>query len=159
MKSIQQFIIRFLDFFYPLFKSFFNKQTYYYAACGGANTLLAFAVYYLVYHYYVHKENFHFFFITLEPHIASLFITSSITFFPGFFLTKYIVWSESSLSTKKQFFRHTNLIVIFSFINYGLLKLFVEGFGWWAMPSQIITTAILIVLSYLSQKHISFKKK
>jgi putative flippase GtrA len=159
MEKIQQFIIRFLDFFYPLFKSFFNKQTYYYTACGGANTLFGFVVYYLIYHNYLHKENFHFFILTFEPHIASIFLTTSITFLPGFFLTKYIVWSESSLSTKKQFFRHLNLVIIFSFINYGLLKLFVDSLGFWAMPSQILTTVIIIVFSYLSQKHISFKKK
>jgi hypothetical protein len=26
-----------LDLFYPLFARFFDKQTYYYAACGGTN--------------------------------------------------------------------------------------------------------------------------
>jgi putative flippase GtrA len=42
-------------------------------------------------------------------------------------------------------------------LNYVLLKLFVEQFGWYPTPSMIITTGIVVLFSYLSQRHYSFK--
>ena len=89
--------------------------------------------------------------------MASFFISFGITFPIGFLLSKYIVWSESYLAGNKQLFRHLILVVVFVLINYLLLKLFVEILNWWAMPSQILTTIIIVMLSYLSQKYYSFK--
>jgi putative flippase GtrA len=158
MEKIRQYIFNFLDIFYPIFKPFFNKQTYHYLACGGGNTIFALALYYFFYHSVFHKLNLDLGFIALKPHIASMFSTTLITFPIGFFFTKYIVWSDSTLSGKKQLFRHLNFTIFAIFMNYGLLKLFVDHYDWWAMPSQIFTTFIIVIFSYLTQKYISFKK-
>jgi len=158
MKKIRLFIFKFLDLFYPLFKRFLNKQTYHYLACGGGNTVLALFLYFIAYHKIFHLTPLDLGFIALKPHIAAMFFTSLFTFPIGFFLTKYIVWSDSTLSGKKQLFRHLNFTIFATFLNYGLLKLFVDLWGWWAMPSQLLTTAIIVVFSYLTQRFISFKK-
>ncbi len=163
MGKIRDFIYRFLDIFYPLFKPFFNKQTYHYLACGGGNTILGLALYYYSYHEIFHKNTvdikvFNLGFLHIHAHIAALFTTSFITFPIGFILTKYIVWSDSTLPGKKQLFRHINFFIFASFLNYALLKLFVDFLNWWAMPSQILTTVIIVIFSYLTQKYISFKK-
>lgn len=158
MDKIRQFIFNFLDIFYPLFKPFFNKQTYHYLACGGGNTVFALFLYYISYHLLFHKQPIDLYIFIIPAHIASMFTTSFITFPIGFFLTKYIVWSDSNLSGKKQLFRHFNFFIFATFINFWLLELFVDLFGWWAMPSQIITTIIIVIFSYLTQKYISFKK-
>ncbi|HVG11704.1 MAG TPA: GtrA family protein, partial [Flavisolibacter sp.] len=42
-------------------------------------------------------------------------------------------------------------------INYIFLKLFVEILGWYATPSQMVTTVIVTMFSYFSQRHFSFK--
>jgi len=157
-KKIQKFILSFLDIFYPLFKPFFNKQTYHYLACGGGNTIFALALYYFFYNTILHQEDLDLYIITFKSHMASLFMTSAITFPIGFYLTKFIVWSDSTLETKKQFFRHFSFLIFGTFLNYLLLKLFVETLNWWAMPSQILTTVIIVIFSYLTQKYISFKK-
>jgi hypothetical protein len=47
MEKTQQIITQILDFFYPIFSRFLNKQTYYYLACGGGNTLFGLILYYL----------------------------------------------------------------------------------------------------------------
>ena len=147
-----------LNIFFPLFKKFMSLQTYYYIVCGGGNTLFGFILYYLSYHYLLNKENLDLNFVVIKPHIASFIISFGITFPIGFLLSKYVVWSESYLKGKQQLFRHLLLVVLFVFMNYTLLKLFVEVFYWWAMPSQIITTTIIVIVSYLSQKYYSFKK-
>jgi putative flippase GtrA len=157
MAAIAKFIQTFLDYFYPLVKRLMNKQTYYYIACGGGNTLFGFVLYYLAYHYWFQKENFDLGFIVIKPHIASFIVSFGITFPIGFFLSRYIVWSESDLRGRQQLVRHFLSLILFVFMNYILLKLFVEVFEWWAMPSQILTTTIIVIVSYLSQKYYSFK--
>ena len=157
-EKVQKLIITLLDIFYPIFKPFFNKQTYYYLACGGGNTLFALVLYYLIYNNLLHQEDLNLYIITFKAHMASLFLTTAITFPIGFYLTKFIVWSDSNLETKKQFFRHFAFLIFGTLLNYFLLKLFVEILEWWAMPSQILTTVIIVIFSYLTQKYISFKK-
>ena len=156
-EKLQKLIISLLDIFYPIFKPFFNKQTYYYLACGGGNTVFALVLYYFCYHNILDQKELDLVIIKFKPHMASLFMTTVITFPIGFYLTKFIVWSESNLSTKKQFIRHFAFLIFGTILNYGLLKLFVEYLNWWAMPSQILTTIIIVIFSYLTQKYISFK--
>lgn len=159
MEKAQQIIFRFLDIFYPLFKPFLKKQTYHYLACGGGNTLFGLFLYYICLHYIFKQQPVDLYLITFKPHIASMFFTTLITFPIGFFFTKYIVWSDSNLPGKKQLFRHFNFVIFATFLNYGLLKMFVDFFHWWAMPSQIITITIIVIFSYITQKYISFRKK
>jgi putative flippase GtrA len=158
MTKIQQFIFRFLDLFYPLFKKFLDKETYHYLACGGGNTLFGLAIYFWLYHYTFDKQNVSIYIMEIKAHIAAFIVSFIITFPIGFFLSRYVVWNESNLPGKKQLTRHLLFVVFSVFLNYGLLKLFVDYLQWWAMPSQFLTTCIIVVFSYLTQKHISFKK-
>ncbi|MGV3632123.1 MAG: GtrA family protein [Bacteroidota bacterium] len=158
MRRTKNFVITILDFFYPLVKRFMNKQSYYYAACGGGTTVLGFILYYLSFHYVLKKENLDLGFYAMKPHIAAFFISYIITFPIGFLLSKYVVWSDSYLRGRQQLIRHLVLVVFFVFMNYALLKVFVEVFHWWPMPSQMLTTTIIVICSYLAQKNYSFKK-
>lgn len=159
MRKTKNLVIRVLDFFYPLFKKTMNKQTYYYAACGGSNTVLGFILYYISFHYVLEKQNLDLGFYAMKPHIASFFISFLLTFPIGFMLSKYVVWSDSYLRGRQQLIRHFVLVIVFVIMNYALLKLFVEIFGWWPMPSQMLTTTIIIVWSYVAQKYYSFRKE
>lgn len=158
MEKLRQSIFNYLDIFYPLFKRFFNRQTYYYIACGGANTLFQLGAFFYCDHFLVAKQDIDLGIIVFKPHIASLFFSIIIAFPTSFLLTKYIVWHDSNIASKKQLFRHFTFVIISASLNYGLLKLFVEIFGFWATPSQIFITTFIIVLSYLTQKYVSFKK-
>jgi putative flippase GtrA len=158
MKKIQPYIFCFLDFFYPMAKPFFPKQTYYYLACGSFGTLLGLLVYGISYHFILNMQPLDLGFYTFSAHIASLFITTLTTFPVSFLLTKFIVWSDSNLASKKQLFRHFNFLIFSTLLNIVLLKLLVDYFKWWPMPSQIVTTIIIVIFSYLTQRFISFKK-
>lgn len=157
MEKSSNFIVKLLDVFYPIFKKLMPKQTYYYAVCGGGNALLSFIIYFFAYHNLLHKQDLDLGFYAMKPHIASYFISFLSTFPIGFLLSKYVVWPSSNLKGKHQLFRHLLSVVIFVVLNYLILKLFVEVFMWWPLPSQILTTTIIIVFSYLSQKYYSFK--
>ena len=42
--------------------------------------------------------------------------------------------------------------------NYICLKIFVEYFGWYPTPSQLVTTGVVILFNYFSQRYFSFRK-
>jgi putative flippase GtrA len=157
MEKLRTKIFFVLDIFYPLFKRFFNKQTYHYLACGGSNTLFGLFIYYFCYHTILNKQVVNLYLFSLKPHIASFFVSFLVTLPIGFFLSRYVVWSESTTPGKKQLMRHVAFVILSVFMNYGLLKLFVDYLSWWAMPSQLLTTTIIVIFSYITQRYISFK--
>ncbi len=152
-------IIAFIDFFYPPFKKLMPEQTFRYAACGGGNTLLGIAVFF-VFHEYVFKgKMFDFGFYAMKAHTASNIVSFVVTLLVGFILMKYVVFVDSNLKGRIQLFRYTVTSVINLIISTLLLKLFVEQLGLNAIVAQLITTAIVIVIAYLSQKHFTFRIK
>lgn len=156
---MQQAIHSILDVFYPPFRKFMPLQTFRYAACGGINTILGLTVYFIGYRFVFEKQVFDFGFFAFKPHVAALFLSFIVSFSVGFLLNKFVVFTSSNLRGRIQLMRYGITFVINLVINYLLLKLFVEVFLWKAMVSQIITTVIIVTISYLSQKHFSFSSK
>lgn len=156
--QVRKGIFAVLDIFYPIFKSFMPLQTYHYAACGGANTALGLGVYFVAYNYIFHKHIFSLGFIAFQPHIASMFLSFFVTFPVGFYLSMYVIFRGSYLKKRVQLFRYFIVIIGCMVINYICLKIFVEYFGWYPTPSQLITTGIVILFNYFSQRHFSFRK-
>ncbi len=154
---MKQTLTSFIDFFYPPFKKLMPLVTFRYAACGGVNTLMALFIYSMAYHHVFDKSNFHFWIITFKPHIASLFLASTFSFSIGFFLNKYVVFIESNLRGRVQLFRYFLSFAFNLCLNFVMLKLLVEVFIWDAILSQVITTAIVIAVSYVTQKYFTFK--
>ena len=152
-------IIAFIDFFYPPFRKLMPEQTFRYAVCGGSNTVLGLAIYFISYQYIFKKENFDFGFFAFKPHIAALFVSFCINFIVGFLLMKFVVFVDSNLRGRIQLLRYFLAFSINLVLNYLLLKLFVEVFFMPVFLSQFITTGIVITVSYLSQRHFSFKVK
>lgn len=97
--------------------------------------------------------------ITIAPHIAAFIISFSFSFPVGFTLAKYVVFQESNLKGRIQLFRYAMTVAMCIILNYVFLKLFVETFGWFPTPSKIVTTVIVAVFSYVSQRNFTFKVK
>lgn len=157
MHLVRDRILTFLDFFYPPFSRIMDKRTFHYAACGGGNTLLSIFLYFIFYNFILKKQILHLGFIAFKPHIAAFLIAFVITFPIGFVLSKYVVWTESTLKGKIQLFRYFILVMFCVGLNYVFLKFFVEYCHIYPTISQIITTVIVVVFSYVSQKHFSFR--
>lgn len=134
-------------------------QTFRYAACGGGNAAFGLLTYFISYQYIFAGRVFDFGFYAFEPHIAALFVSSTITFIIGFILNRYVVFTSSYLKGRIQLFRY---FLSFSFnlvVNYGMLKLLVEVLGWNAIISQVVTIGLVIVISYFTQRHFTFRVK
>lgn len=152
-------IASFLDFFYPIFKRFMPLETYRYVACGGFNTLFGLFVYYISFYYLFDGQIVQLGFVAFKPHNASLFSSGIVSFSVGFLLNKYVVFTGSNLKGRIQLFRY---FLTFSFniiLNYFMLKLLVDYIGLEAFVSQLMTTVIVVLISYTSQKYFTFKVK
>ncbi len=134
------------------------KHTFRYLACGSTNTLLDIVLYYCSYHYLLNGQEIDFFgLINISPHIMAFICGFSITFPISFILSKYIVFPESELRGRVQFFRYAVLVAVMISMNYFLLKLFVEVLHFYPTIAKVVTTVIVAVFSYISQKNFSFK--
>ena len=159
MERISKNIIWFIDLFYPPFRKWMPEQTFRYAVCGGANTVLGLAIYFVSYQFILKKENLELGFFAFKPHIAALFISFCINFVVGFILMKFVVFVSSNLRGRIQLVRYFLSFGFNLILNYLLLKLFVELLHMNAILSQCITTCIVVLVSYFSQKHFTFKQK
>jgi putative flippase GtrA len=152
-------ILSVVDWFYPMFKKLMPLQTFRYAACGGFNTALDILIFFISYNFILNKSVVHIWFTAISPHIAAFLIAFVITFPIGFYLSRYVVWQETSTKKRIQLFRYLLVVVACILLNYVFLKLFVEHWGWYPTPSKIVTAVFVIAFSYVAQRNFSFKAK
>jgi len=152
-------LLKLIDPPYVLFKKFIPLKTYRYAVCGGSNLVLDTVLYFVVFQFLVSKQNIDLGVVVLSPHIASLFFVFPITFCVGFLLNRYIVFSESILPVKVQFFRYLLVGLLALFISYGSMKLLVDILLFYPTPSRLVTIVITVLVSYVLQNKFSFKVK
>ncbi len=150
-------ILSVVDLFYPLFRKFMPLQTFRYAACGGFNTTLDITLFFISYNFILEKQPIHMGSFTIAPHIAAFLMGFCITFPIGFYLSRYVVFQETSVGKRKQLGKYFMVVLGCLFLNYGFLKLFVEVCKWYPTPSKLLTTVFVVAFSYLSQKNYTFK--
>lgn len=153
---IKETILKLVDFFYPPFKKFLPVHTFRYAACGGANMLFDIFIFAVAYNFIYQKQNVHIGLLTISPYIAAFLTAFCISFPTGFYLSRYVVFQQSSLRGRIQLLRYFMVVIACFFLNYIFLKLFVESFGWYPTPAKIITTVVVVTFSYISQTYFSF---
>ena len=154
---MKTFIIWFLDWFYQPFSNYLSRQTFRYAACGGANTVFDIVLYFVTYNFILEKQVVDLVVVAISPHIASFIFVFPVTFSTGFLLSKYITFTESNLRGRIQLLRYGLTVLGSVVLNYLLLKLFVESFHWYPTISKIVTTAIVVLYSYICQKYFTFR--
>jgi putative flippase GtrA len=158
LHPVRNLILAVIDWFHRPFSRWFDVQTFRYLACGGSNTLLEIVVYFIAYNYILGKQPLILAsWLIIAPHIAAFLISFSISFPLGFALSRYVVFQNSNLRGRVQLFRYAVLVAMCILLNYLLLKAFVEGCGFYPTPSKILTTAIVAVFSYVTQRSFTFK--
>lgn len=155
--TARDLLLPLIDFFYPPFRRLMNLQTFRYAVSGGGNVLLGFCLYFISFKYILHEKDLHFGFYAFKAHVAALFFSFCITFPVGFFMSKYVVFNDSKMKGRVQLLRYLMICLFNLALNYILLKIFVERFHIYPVIAQILTTIIVVVFSYLAQRHFSFR--
>lgn len=132
-------------------------QTFRYAASGSFNTGLGFTIFYIGFKFIFKEKPVDLGFYVFEAHSAALFLSFLVCFPFGFFLMKYVVFSDSHMKGRVQLFRYFMLYVFNLGLNYVLLRLFVENLKIYPVFAQILTTCIIILFSYIAQRNFTFK--
>lgn len=156
LRRIRYFINIIIEWSYVPFSKFVSKEKYRYAFTGGSNTALDIFLYFVSYNFILRKKVIDLKFIAVSPHIASFLMVFPITFSTGFLLSKYITFTESSLRGRVQLFRYGVTVFVCIILNYIFLKLFVDLCGFYPTPSKILTTVLVVIYSYFSQKYFTF---
>lgn len=166
MKRLAQIITDFIDFFYRPFAKWMPQQLFRYAACGGGNMVLDWVLYFLIYNFVIGHELVYLTLpfregtgvgLCLTPHIATLCIVFPITLLTGFWLQKYVTFTQSNLHGARQLIRYITIVAVNLAINYFGLKLCVEVWGWYPTPSKMCITLFTVAVSYLGQKYFTFR--
>ena len=165
MNRLARIITKVIDFFYRPFEKWIPEQMFRYAACGGGNMVLDWVLYFLIYNFVIGHSLVYFqlpishFQLCLTPHIATLCIVFPITLLTGFWLQKYVTFTQSDLHGARQLIRYITIVAVNLAINYFGLKLCVEMWGWYPTPSKMAITVITVIISYFGQKYYSFRVK
>ena len=164
MPRLAHIITKIIDFFYRPFSRWFSPQLFRYAACGGGNMVLDWVLYFLIYNFVIGHQLLYIALpfrdgvgFCITPHIATLCIVFPITLLTGFWLNKYVTFTQSNLRGSKQLMRYIMIVALNLAVNYFGLKLCVECFGWYPTPSKMFITLITIAISYFGQKYYSFR--
>lgn len=158
MDAFSRFLIRVTDWFYVKpFTKIMPRQTFRYAAVGALNVVFGWVLYYISNHYVIGDRFVNVWFFVVSPPIAALCSIAPFTFLTGFYLNRNVAFTQSPLRTRVQFVRYLLAWTGSLVLNYALLKFFVEIFGFWRTPSQMLATLIIIVYSYLIQKYFTFR--
>jgi putative flippase GtrA len=159
LHPVRNIILAIIDFFHRPFARWIDQQTFRYLACGGSNTVLDVLIYFISYNFILGKDPVHIGSIEIASHIAAFLISFSVSFPVGFALSKYVVFTQSNLKGRIQLFRYAVLVSMCILLNYFFLKLFVEWCGFYPTPSKVLTTGIVAIFSYISQRNFTFKVK
>ncbi|MEG1635223.1 MAG: GtrA family protein [Rikenellaceae bacterium] len=155
---IKKQIIKIVDSIYiPLLHKFISPQTFRYGVCGGMNLVLDALLYTFFFHVLLDTENLKLGFITISPQIAAFLITFPITFFTGFWLSKYVSFEGNVGRTFWQTVRYMMVVVLNIAIKYCGLKLLVDVWSFYPSIANVTMTIVTVAVSYLMQRKFTFK--
>ncbi len=165
MNKLAHVITAVIDFFQRPFDRWVSKELFRYAACGGGNLVFDWLLYFLIYNFVIGHEIIHWSFVighwsfeqAITPHIATLCIVFPITLLTGFWLQKYVTFTQSNLHEARQLVRYILVVLINLAVNYYGLKLCVETLGWYPTPSKMVITIVTVIISYFCQKYFTFR--
>ncbi|MEZ5084302.1 MAG: GtrA family protein [Bacteroidales bacterium] len=154
---IRDLILSIINRAYNPFRQLIPPETFRYAATGGFNTAFDIILYFVFYNFILNKQIIDLGFVSISPHIAAFLFVFPVTFTTGFLLAKYITFTGSTIRGRVQFSRYAMMVGGSIFLNYVLLKLFVEYFHIWPTVSKVIITVIVVIYSYVVQRYFTFR--
>jgi len=140
---------------YPFFQ---NKIVRFFLSAGIA-ILLDVIIYFITFNFIFIDDDVMIFGHPNKSHNVSLLISYSCGVVINFLLTKYAVFADSNLASRKQFLRFSFIAFIGFFANYSLLRFFVEFCNVAPTLARLASALSLGVASYYIHKFFTFKIK
>ena len=124
---------------------------------AGLGMLVDVTVYSIAFTYLITNKGIKIWNHQTSAHEFSLIISYSCGVVANFSLSKYAVFSESTVASRKQFFRFALIAGIGFFANYTLLRFFVEYCAVVPIFSRILSALCLGFASFYIHKLFTFK--
>lgn len=132
--------------------------TYRYAVCGSFNAVFAIALYFIGNKFIFKGQHVNLGFMVMDGAVAPDYLFAIWIAFPiAFYLSRYVVFQESTLHRRVQLFRFTLVFLGNLVLNYVGLKIFTKIFYPYYTVGKIATSVIVIIYSYIAQRNFSFK--
>ena len=140
------------------YRFFHNKIVRFFLSAGIA-MLVDVTIYFITFNFIFIDDVVMIFGHPNKAHNVALLISYSCGVVINFSLTKYAVFADSNLASRKQFLRFSFIAFIGFFANYGLLRLFVEVCNVAPTLARIASALSLGIASYYVHKFFTFKIK
>ncbi|MBD8488981.1 GtrA family protein [Echinicola sp. CAU 1574] len=153
-------IERFLELCYPLFKKVLPFQVYAYMAVGGINTALNILLFIIFFQWGLPIEGFVVLGYSLASYSVALVLAFMITVPTGFWFSKcfaFKIAGNNGTKTIAQLGKYFIVVLQGLGSDYVLLKLLVEFGDVYPTVAKVLSTAIVLVVNYLLQKHFTFR--
>lgn len=124
---------------------------------AGIAALVDFLVYTVIINFFISSSTVHFSGRVFKAHEFALFISYSVGVVVNFTLTKFAVFTASTLKNRQQFSRFVLIAFIGFYANYGLLIFFVEVCGLLPTISRIVSALSLAFASYYVHSFFTFR--
>ncbi|MDR2854210.1 MAG: GtrA family protein [Prevotellaceae bacterium] len=159
--QIGNFIRRIIDCFYTPFRRIVPLQIFRYAVSGGLNLLFDWVLYFFIYNYILHQQEFHIGnFLAFKPHIAAMILKFPVTLFSGFLLQKYVTFSYAiDTRGRIQLLKYLSVVLVNLLFNYAGLKFLVEFIKVFPSIANVIVSLFCTLVSYIAQNKFTFKVK
>jgi len=152
------FIRKIIDFFYPPFRKFCPKEMFFYGITGAINLVFDWVIFFLIFNFILNQQMLNLGFVTLSSYIATFVFKFPVTLISGFFLQKYVTFSNS-IDTKGrvQLLRYFEIVILNIIVYYFGLKFFVETVHLFPSIANVVVSIITSAVGYVGQKFFTFK--
>ena len=158
--AMKKGIARIIDWFYfPLLRRYIPKELFRYGFCGATVVVLDWALFWFCFHFVFVDRAWDLGFMTFSSaYMLSKLTSAPVAALAGFWLQKNVTFSASSLRGRTQLFRYLLVFSVNLSINILLGNGFMDGFGLWATPANMVVTILTIIFSFLMQKYFTFRR-
>jgi putative flippase GtrA len=153
---LKKLIWRGLNTIHPLFKNILSFPVFSYLVVGAANTLLNIGLFLLTFNFLQNNAGFQ---VPFALEIATI-VSFGITVLTGFWLNKNFAFVNSDKDKKqvqKQFGKYCLVAMQGQFSDYLITKALVVLLLINGSVAYIISTVIMLVVTFLLQKYFTFK--
>ncbi|MFD1631363.1 GtrA family protein [Pseudopedobacter beijingensis] len=124
---------------------------------AGIAAIADFILYYIIINFIITTKTVDVLGRTVKSHEFCLLLSYSFGVLVNFTITKFTVFTESTLKNRQQFSRFISVAFIGFFANYGLLRFFVEFFDMIPTFARVASALSLGFASYYIHKFFTFR--
>lgn len=123
---------------------------------AGTGALVDVSVFYLLYHNLLLQPSYQVFSFSIRNSTLSLAISFFMGVVVNFFITRYLVFTESKSKASKQFIRFIAVAIVGFMANLAIVKIMIQAFDIYPPVARIIAILSLFFASYFIHKVFSF---